>query len=165
MFVRRYFAAVPSYYRDPAAPEPNVPRKTRVTAVITRGDKVLVERRVDDAEVWAFIAGTLGESDGVLDTLHREVQEETGFDVASASLLGIFSEPERIAVYPDGTVCRVLSLAFRVTVHGDADPLLSYDSAGMQFVRLDELAGLPFWPIHLPIREALLGDPATPVVA
>lgn len=163
-FVRRYFAAVPSYYREPDAPEPNVPRKVGVTALILRGDTILVERRVDDPDVWAFIGGTLDESESVVDTLHREVREETGFEVSSAALFGIFSEPERIVAYPDGTVCRVLSIAFRVTVAGDAEPRLSIESAGMRFVGLDVLASLPFWAIHRPVREAYLASPATPVV-
>ena len=147
---------MPSCYRDPSAPEPNLPRKIGVTAVIGRGDTVLVEQRADDRDVWAFIGGTLNESESVLDALAREVDEETGFEVTDARLLGVFSEPDRIVSYANGAVCRVLSIAFRVAVAGEAAPRPSGESAGMRFVRLDELAALPFWPIHRPIREALL---------
>jgi ADP-ribose pyrophosphatase YjhB (NUDIX family) len=156
---------VPSYYRDPSAPTPNVPRKVGVTALITRDETILVERRVDDPDVWAFIGGTLEETETILDTLYREVREETGFDVEAAALLGIFSDPERIAAHPDGSVCRVLSIAFQVTVAGGAEPCASSESGGMRFVDFSELEALPFWAIHRPIREAFLASSATPVTA
>ena len=156
---------MPSWYRDPAAPEPNVPRKVGVTALIQRDDLYLVERRVDDADVWAFIAGTVEDDEPLLDALGREVREETGFEIEAAHLLGLFSDPSRIIAYPDGTICRVLSIAFRVTVRGDDEPGTSSESAGMRFVDEHELTDLTFWPAHRPIRDALLSDPVDVVVA
>ena len=155
---------MPSYYRDPTAPEPNRPRGIGVTALIERDGRVLVERRADDADVWAFIGGTLG-NESVLDALHREVREETSFEIEHATLFGIFSDPTRIVAYPDGNVLRITSIAFRVRPVGNDEPVLSHESAEMRFVMRHELADLPFWPAHIPIREALLGDPATPIVA
>jgi ADP-ribose pyrophosphatase YjhB (NUDIX family) len=147
---------MPSWYRDPEAAEPNAPRKVGVTAVIERDGKILVERRADDADVWAFIGGTLEDGEELLDTLRREVREETGYEVESARLLGVFSDP---------TVCRVISIAFRATVAGDMEPRLSSESAGMRFVGHDELADLPFWAIHQPIRDGLLAGAVDVVVA
>jgi 8-oxo-dGTP pyrophosphatase MutT (NUDIX family) len=147
---------MPSYYRDPAAPDPNVPRRIGVTALIERGDTILVEQRADDAHEWAFIGGALEENEQLLDALHREVLEETGFEIESASVFGLFSDPTRIVAYPDGNVNRVLSVAFRVTPRGDAEPVLSAESAGMRFVPRGKLEDLPFWPAHRAIRDALL---------
>jgi 8-oxo-dGTP pyrophosphatase MutT (NUDIX family) len=149
---------MPSYYRDPAAPDPNLPRKVGVTALIERGDTVLVERRADDSHEWAFIGGTLEESEQLLDALHREVLEETGLVIESVSVLGLFSDPTRIVAYSDGSVSRVLSVVFRVTPRGDREPVPSEESAGMRFVSRDELEELPFWPAHRPIRDALLSN-------
>ncbi|MDQ3671219.1 MAG: NUDIX domain-containing protein [Actinomycetota bacterium] len=156
---------MPSYYRDPEAPTPNVPRRVGVTALIERGGAFLVERRRDDPDVWAFIGSTLEENEHLLDALDREVREETGFEIEHAELLGVFSDPTRIVAYPDGNVCRVLSIAFRVTPRGRRQPILSDESAGMQFVSRAELARLAFWPAQRPIREALLGEASFPVVA
>jgi ADP-ribose pyrophosphatase YjhB (NUDIX family) len=156
---------MPSWYRDPDAAEPNAPRKVGVTAVIERDGQILVERRADDADVWAFIGGTLEDGEELLDTLRREVREETGYEVESARRLGVFSDPTRIVAYPDGTVCRVTSIAFRATVAGDMDPRLSSESAGMRFVGRDALADLPFWAIHRPIRDGLLAGAVDVVVA
>lgn len=155
---------MPSYYRDPAAPEPNVPRRIGVTALIERDGAFLVERRVDDAHEWAFIGGTLEEDEQLLEALRREVREETGFDIERAELLGVFSDPSRIVEYPDGTICRVVSIAFRVIPRGEAEPALSDESAGMQFVSREDLERLPFWPAQRPIRDALLSHSHAPVV-
>jgi 8-oxo-dGTP pyrophosphatase MutT (NUDIX family) len=146
---------MPSYYCDADAPTPNVPRRVGVTALIERGGLYLVERRVDDPGLWAFIGGTL-DDETVVNALHREVREETGFEIEQASLFGIFSDPTRIVEYPDGNICRITSIVFRVQPHGDAEPVPSDESSGMEFVQRDELALLPFWPAHQPIREALL---------
>ncbi len=157
---------MPSYYRDPDAPTPNHPRGIGVTALIQRNGTVLVERRADSiVEEWAFIGGALGEDETVLEALRREVLEETGFAIGSASLLGIFSDPTRIVAYPDGNVRGVTSIAFRVIPVGHGDPVLSDESVEMRFVPRDELESLPFWPAQRPIRDALLADTGEVVVA
>ena len=153
-----------SYYRDPGAPTPNVPRRIGVTALIERDGGFLVERRADDPDRWAFVSGTLEEDEHILDALHREVREETGFAINNAELLGVFSDPTRIVAYPDGNVCRVVSIAFRVTPNGRSEPVPSDESAGMRFVPRDELVRLAFWPAHAPILAALLRQPGAPVV-
>ncbi len=149
---------MPSWYRDPSPPSPTGPRGVGVTAIIERDGRVLVERRADSSVVeWAFIAGSL-DDESVLDALHREVREETGFEIADARLFGVFSDPTRIVAYPDGNVRRLTSIVFRVTPVGDRQPQLSEESLEMQFVPRDRLATLPFWPAHQPIRDALLAD-------
>jgi ADP-ribose pyrophosphatase YjhB (NUDIX family) len=156
---------VPSYYRDPDAPMPNVPGRVGVTALIERDGLYLVERRADsEADEWAFVGGGL-DDESVLEALHREVLEETGLEIEQASLFGVFSDPTRIVAYPDGNICRITSIAFRVQPRGDAEPAPSDESRGMRFVSGDELAVLPFWPVHLPIRAALLSDDRGVVVA
>ena len=155
---------MPSYYRDPDAPAPNVPRRVGVTALIERDGAFLVERRADDPDRWAFIGGTLEDDEQILDALDREVREETGLSIERAKMLGVFSDPTRIVAYPDGNVCRVLSIAFRVTPNERREPVPSEESAGMRFVPRDELVQLAFWPAHAPILEALLRQPDAPVV-
>lgn len=156
---------MPSYYRDPHAPTPNVPRRTSVTALIEREGRILVERRVDDPHHWAFIGGRLEEDEHVLEALHREVLEETGLGIEDARLLGVFSDPTRIVAYPDGNVCRITSIVFRVRPRGRAEPVSSDESGGMRFVPRYELQLLPFRPVHVPIRDALLADGDGVVVA
>lgn len=134
-------------------------------ALIERDGSILVERRADsDVVEWAFIGGAVGD-ESVLDALGREVREETGFDVELAEFFGIFSDPTRIVAYPDGNVHRLTSIAFRVVPAGTDAPRLSEESVEMRFVSRADLAALPFWPVHRPIRDALVDGLPTPIVA
>lgn len=133
--------------------------------LIERDEMVLVERRADSAALeWAFIGGAVGD-EAVLDGLHREVREETGFEIETAERFGVFSDPTRIVAYPDGSVYRLTSSAFRVVPVGTEDPRLSTESVEMRFVSCAELASLPFWPAHRPVRDAYVDGRPTPVVA
>jgi 8-oxo-dGTP pyrophosphatase MutT (NUDIX family) len=149
---------VPSYFRDPEAPAPNVPRRVGVVALIERGDSVLVQRRADDG-AWDFLGGRLDEHETVLDALRREVAEESGLEVAEAALFGVFSDPTRIIEYPDGNICRLLSLAFEVQVKPGMEPVRSEESLELRFVGHEELAELEVWPSVRPIRDAFLATP------
>jgi 8-oxo-dGTP pyrophosphatase MutT (NUDIX family) len=156
---------MPSFYRDPLAPTPNGPRRTGVTALIERDGRFLVERRSDDTSRWAFVGGGLEADESALDALAREVREETGYTIAHAELFGLFTDPTRIVEYPDGNTCQLTSLAFRVVPAEPHGPVLSNESREMRFVTPAELAELPIWPVHIPIRDALLGPTGEIVVA
>jgi 8-oxo-dGTP pyrophosphatase MutT (NUDIX family) len=148
---------MPSWYRDPDAPAPNVTRRVGVIALLERGEGVLLQRRSDDGE-WDFVGGKLDEEETILGALHREVREETGLEVVDPSLFGIYSDPTRIIEYPDGTVCRLLSIVFRARA-GGGEPRASEESVELRFVGREELRDLAVWPSVRPIRDAYLADP------
>ena len=154
---------MPSYYRDPAAPEPNVQRRVGAAALIEREGSYLLERRSDDGS-WGFPGGSVGEEETVLEALEREVLEETGLRVRTAELFGIFSDPSRIISYPDGNVCRVLSFVFRVEpVEGD-QPVPSDESLELGWFTRDDLSKIELFEVQRPILEALLRQPDDVVV-
>ena len=153
---------MPSYYRDPRAPAPNEPRRVGVIALLERGAAVLLQRRSDDGE-WDFIGGRLDEEETILDALRREVREETGLGIVEPTLLGIYSDPTRIVEYPDGNVCRLLSVVFRGSA-GAGEPRPSDESLELPFVARDELRELDVWPAVCPIRDAYLAAPDRVVV-
>ena len=154
---------MPSYYRDPEAPTPNRPLKVGVCFIVEKDGGVLIDRRRDDGS-WAFTGGTLEDGESVEDALARELHEETGLEVGRAAPLGVFSDPSRIVAYPDGLVNRVLSLAFVVTPRPGKTPRASAESLELSVVSTDRLRGLPFWPVHRPIRDAYLTFAGTVVV-
>jgi len=156
---------MPSYHGDPRAPTPNVPRRVGVVALIERGGAVLVQRRADDGQ-WDFLGGRVDEEETLLEALQREVFEETGLRIAQAArLFGVFSDPSRIISYPDGNVCRLFSVAFRVAPEMGSEPIPSAESLELRFVTLEELRQLDFWPVARPIRDAFLAGGREIVVA
>jgi ADP-ribose pyrophosphatase YjhB (NUDIX family) len=144
-----------SYYRDPDAPTPNRALKVGVCLVVEMDGGVLIDRRRDDG-AWAFTGETLEDGESVSDALARELLEETGLEVDCAAPLGVFSDPSRIVEYPDGSVYRVLSLAFVVTPQPGTEPRASDESLELSVLSADQLRELPIWPAHRPIRDAYL---------
>jgi len=147
------------YFRDETAPEPNSPRGLGVLALIERDGSLLLERRTD-APLWSLIAGAVEDTESLTDALRREVEEETGLVVSRYEFFGTFSDPSRIACYPDGSVIRVASFAYLVEVESFEGLRPSSESEDLRFFPKDEVAGLDLpatqWPV---IERFLAGDP------
>ncbi len=155
---------MPSYYRDPHAPAPNRPLKVGVCFIVEMDGGVLIDRREDDGSL-AFTGGTLEEGESVHEALARELFEETGLEADRVTPLGVFSDPSRIVEYTDGSVHRVLSLAFVVTPRPGMRPRASEESLELRIVSRAELRELSLWPAHRPICDAYLDFDGTVVVA
>jgi 8-oxo-dGTP pyrophosphatase MutT (NUDIX family) len=153
---RAYF-----YFRDDAAPEPNRPRGLGVLALIERDGSLLLERRTD-APLWSLIAGAVEDTESLTDALRREVREETGLIVSRYALFGTFSDPSRIASYPDGNVIRVASFAYLVEVESFERLRPSAESEELRFFARDELSGLDLPATQVPVIERFLADDPPP---
>jgi ADP-ribose pyrophosphatase YjhB (NUDIX family) len=103
------------FYRDPTAPTPNRPPSLGVLALIEYDGALLLERRSDCGR-WGLIGGAVDAGESLTDALRREVHEETGLTVTGYRLFGTFSDPTRIAAYPDGNVFRVIGIVYTVEV-------------------------------------------------
>ena len=135
------------YYRDPDAPVPNRPTSPGVVALIARDGALLLECRAD-AGRWGLIGGAVDARESLHAALCREVDEETGLRVDSYTLFGTFSDPSRIIRYPDGTVVRILTLAYSVAVDSFAPLRLSDESTELRFFAPVELATLDIVETH-----------------
>lgn len=154
---------MPSYYRDPGAPAPNNPRRVGVVTFIQRDGSLLLERRADFG-TWGIPGGALDEEETVQQGIAREVLEETGLEVQSIELLGVFSDPSRIIEYSDGNIYRLLTLAFAVSV-APGTPRVSEESLELRFVPFETVRTLEIGPALVPIVDAFLEGLPRPVVA
>lgn len=150
------------YWRDPDAPSTNRPRGLGALAVITDAeDRILLERRTDSGQ-WGFVAGAADPGESAVDALLRETREETGVEIASCELLGVFTDPTRICSYPDGNVTSPITVAFMVALaSGTLQP--SAESHELRWWAYDDIAGLDLAATFLPILLAVgrrLSDPA-----
>jgi 8-oxo-dGTP diphosphatase len=89
-------------------------RAPTVDAVIIRDAKVLLIKRGNDPfqGYWALPGGYVEWDETVEASCRREVKEETGLDVVTLDLSGVYSHPER---HPRQTI----SIAFRALVEGE----------------------------------------------
>jgi 8-oxo-dGTP pyrophosphatase MutT (NUDIX family) len=149
------------YYRDPAAPKPNMPFRLGVLALIERSGSLLLERRTD-APLWSLIGGDLQDGETLTAALEREVREETGLTVSSYELFGTFSDPTRIVSYPDGNIVRGVALAYLVGVVSFSGLRASLESEELRFFPKSELLALDLPATQRPVLERLLSGTPPP---
>ena len=72
-------------------------RNSTCTMIGVRGKKVLMILRANDPQkgFWAFPGGYLDWNETVEECAVREFREESGFEVKSKGLLGVYSSPKR----------------------------------------------------------------------
>lgn len=146
------------HYNDPAAPPANnlVPAASAV--VVNESGAILLHRRSDN-ELWALPGGTMETGESILETVVREVREETGLEVTPRSVVGIYTDPRHVISFDDGEVRQQFSVCFACDRVGGALKI-SEESTELRFVSLETLTELPMHPsIRLRINHFLLHRP------
>ena len=82
----------------------------------------------------------IGES--IVETVVREVKEETGLDVAVEYLIGIYSNPKHVLAFSDGEVRQEFSICFACRIVGGRLHV-SEESFEVSFFTSDEVEQLP----------------------
>jgi ADP-ribose pyrophosphatase YjhB (NUDIX family) len=121
--------------------------------------KVLLTRRVDNGR-WCLPGGGMEAGESVEETCIREVFEETGLRVRVKRLVGVYSNPDQLVIYPDGNQVHFVVLNFEAEIiNGKLG--LSNETTDAGFFTLEEIAQLPIHAHHDDrIRDALLEQPA-----
>lgn len=91
-----------------------------------------------------------GES--VTETCVREIFEETGLLVQVLRLIGVYSDPDRLLVYPDGHAFHLVGLCFEAHQLG-GELQLSDETTAYGFFSLEEINGMELLDQH---RERIL---------
>ena len=113
--------------------------------------RILLIRRRDDGR-WAMPAGMMELAETVYDAMRREVREETGIEVLSATLVAIYSGPRFSWTNQFGSKHQGLGFQFRVD-----------DWSGSLVTETDETVDAGFFdpsevPNVYPLYEELLSD-------
>lgn len=143
------------YLNNAKAPKPNKPNHIGAIAIIEVDGKVLLEQRSDSGK-WAFIGGGLKIDESLEMCIKREVLEESGLIVVDMNLFNIFSNPTRIAEYPDGNVLRIITIAFIVEVEQEFNLVCSNESIQLKFFTIDELKTVDIAETHIDIRDTYI---------
>lgn len=132
------------YFDDPDAPTPNSVVPAAVGFVTDENGRLLLQHRVDNG-LWALPGGTHEFGESIVQTVVREIAEETGLQVEIDSLVGLYTDPRHLVAYSDGEVRQQFTLSFRTRlIGGTLEP--DDESHELRWVSRDQLDELRIHP-------------------
>ena len=142
------------YRNDPNAPKTTMRAHLGANAIITSGDKLLLERR-RDSDTWGLVGGGVKKYEEPLDAIIREIWEELGVRVPKERFrkLAVYGEPGRIAAYRDGSIWRMVIVVFKLELPEDTLLRISKESKELRWFTRKELAEIPIVVTHSDIVE------------
>ncbi|MGW7685806.1 NUDIX domain-containing protein [Kribbella sp. NPDC054772] len=108
---------VPGYTRQEHGSRIGTTARLRPGAVaaVMDGDRLLLTKRTDNGE-WCLPGGAIEPGERPAEAAERETFEETGLKVRATGLVGVYSDPDVVVVYPDGDRVQLLGIVFRAEV-------------------------------------------------
>lgn len=142
------------YRNDPNAPKTTMPAHLGANAIITKGEKLLLERR-RDSDTWGLIGGGVKKYEEPVDAIAREVWEELGLRIPKDRFhkLAVYGEPGRIAAYQDGSIWRMVIVVFGLELAGDVVLRISKESRELRWFTREELKDIDIVVTHSDIVE------------
>jgi len=123
-------------------------------------DSVLLTRRSDNGQ-WCLPGGRVDPGESVAEASLRELMEETGLEGRLVRLIGVYSDPDQLIVYPDGEKAFVIVLSFEVQQTG-GQLRLSPETTEARFVPVAEAIQMDLFHSHAQhIRDGLAARPET----
>jgi len=121
--------------------------------------KVLLTQRTDNGR-WCLPGGGMEAGESAAEACQREVWEETGLKVRAKKLLGVYSNPDQLVIYPDGNKAFFVVLNFEVEILG-GELGLSDETTAFGWFSPAEMESLPMHGQHKSrVEDALLGGDA-----
>ena len=125
----------------------------------SKREKVLLTQRTDNGR-WCLPGGTMESGESAAEACIREVWEETGLNVRITRLIGVYSNPNQLIVYPDGNKAFFVVLSFEAEIlSGELG--LSNETTAYGYYSLADMDSLPMHGQHKQrVEDALLGGDA-----
>jgi len=109
-------------------------------------EKVLLTRRADNGR-WCLPGGGMESGESAAEACEREVLEETGLTVRVKRLIGVYSNPDQLVIYPDGNKVFFVVLSFEAeALHGELT--LSDETTEFGYFSLQEMESMPMHGHH-----------------
>lgn len=105
--------------------------------IFDENKRVLLTRRTDNGQ-WCLPGGAMDSGESAAEACIREVWEETGLRVRVKRLVGVYSDPNQLVVYPDGNKAFVVALSFEAEIVG-GELGLSNETTDAGFFTLKEM--------------------------
>ena len=115
-------------------------------AIFDEKRRVLLTKRLDNGQ-WCLPSGGLEPGESAAEACEREVFEETGLRVRAKRLVGVYSHPDQLSIYPDGNKVQIVALHFEAeTVGGELG--LSDETSDFGYFTMEEVDGLEMLGRH-----------------
>jgi ADP-ribose pyrophosphatase YjhB (NUDIX family) len=124
-----------------------------------RKGKLLLTRRTDNGQ-WCLPGGRIEAGESVSEACVREVWEETGLQVRIIRLAGVYSDPNKLVIYPDGNKVHIVALSFEAEIVG-GELGLSDETTEWGYFSLEEISNMELLGGHLErIKDVFTGQVA-----
>ena len=120
-------------------------------AIFDEQGRIFLTRRADNGQ-WCLPGGGMEAGESVAEACEREVWEETGLRVRVLRLIGVYSYPDQLVVYPDGNKAHIVALHFETETLSGA-PALSNETTDFGYFTPEEIETLEMFARH---RERVL---------
>lgn len=122
-------------------------------------EKVLLTQRTDNGR-WCVPGGGMEPGESAAEACEREVWEETGLKVRATRLIGVYSNPDQLVIYPDGYKAFFIVISFEVEIL-EGELGLSNETTAFGYFSLKEMESMPMHGEHkMRVADALLGGDA-----
>lgn len=115
-------------------------------AIFDREGRILLTRRADNGQ-WCLPGGRMESGESAAEACEREVLEETGLHVHLKRLVGVYSHPDQLVIYPDGNKAHIVALHFEAEVIG-GELGLSDETTDYGYFTMDEVQGMEMLGRH-----------------
>ena len=146
--------SIVTFYRgDPKnAPKTTMPAHLGANAIITCGEKLLLEKR-RDSDIWGLVGGGCKKTETGRQAIAREAYEELGVRIHQEKFekLAIYDNPGRIAAFKDGSIWRMVIVVYGYDFPEEPVLHISAESKELRFFSKEELADIEIAITHADI--------------
>lgn len=145
------------YHCDPKdAPKPNMPAHLGANVLMTWNGKLLLEKR-SDSDIWGLPGGGAKKYETGRDAIAREVYEELGLRIPKNRFVKekVYDDPGRIAAFRDGSVWRMVIVAYSLPLSEKPEMWISHESKALGFFTKEEIQNLEIAVTHRDIIQEL----------
>lgn len=150
--------SIVKFYRgDPNAPKTTQGAHLGANVLVIWNNKLLLEKR-RDSDTWGLVGGGVKRKETPLQAIVRETKEELGLRLPAERFekLKVYGEPGRmgrISAYCDGSIWRMVVVAYRLELNQEPQLTISEESRQLRFFTPEELKDIEIVVTHSDIVE------------